>query len=266
MASPPVPAPASPPLESLLTISIPFGEAEASATSSRYVYNNAQRGPERFVIIQRTHSGWGRCRWKKKSWDVSPGQAFLCLVPESSSYGYPATAKEPWRFSWLNLYGPLAVILCTALREEHGPVLPLPDRSTAQRCFQDLITGAQQRLPRDPADASLAAFTFLTEWKRLLDHPDTRNTDPVDAVIHICRTRFRERLGIKELADQAGLSREHLTRIFSARVGLSPARYLRHLRTNAAREMRQLTGASWTETALRCGFPSVKSLRRALSE
>lgn len=252
--------------KSLLSISAPYGESESSAASTRYRYDNAQRGEEPFVIIQRTISGDGLCRWRDRDWAVPPEHAFICLVPEASSYCYPPEAEAPWHFSWLNFYGPLPVMLCAALREERGPVLPLPSRSKAQSLFSHLVAASQQRPPRDPADISLASFAFLTEWKRLLDRPEAQTTDPVDAFIQICRTRFREGLGIKELADQTGWSREHLTRTFTDRMKISPARYLRKLRTEAARDMQQFSDVSWTETALRCGFPSVKALRRALAD
>lgn len=86
----------------------------------------------------------------------------------------------------------------------------------------------------------------------------------MEAVARICRARFREPLGIKELAAHAGLSREHLTRIFTERTGISPARHLRQLRVAAAREMLDHSGMTLKETALRCGFPSAKSLQHAL--
>lgn len=262
---PPPPLPVDPP-ESFLQISAPFGALDESVSSTRYHYENDRRGEEPFVIIQRTTSGSGECHWDGRDWSVPPEHAFVCLVPERSSYYYPAESTEPWRFSWLNFYGPLAILLYEALRKTYGPIISLPTRSTPHVCFRDLVAGTQERTSRDPFDTSLASFAFLTEWKRFLDQPCPQTADAVDAVIRICHARFRERLGIKELADQAGISREHLTRIFSERIGISPARYLRNLRTKAALEMRQSTDSSWAETALRCGFPSIKALRHALAE
>lgn len=252
--------------DDFLTISASFGVSDETTSSTRYHYENDQRGDEPFVIIQRTISGSGECHWNGRYWNVPPEHAFICLVPETSSYYFSSEATKPWRFSWLNFYGPLALLLCDALRKARGPVLPLPSRSTAHACFRDLVAGAEARTPQDTSAVSLASFTFLTEWKRLLDQPQGQTSDVIDTVIRICQARFRERLGIKEIADQANLSREHLTRIFSERVGISPARYLRNLRADAAREMRRSTDTSWPETALRCGFPSVKALRHALAE
>ena len=101
------------------------------------------------------------------------------------------------------------------------------------------------------------------EWKRVLDRPAGR--DPVETAKRICHTRYREPVAIKELALQTGLSREHLTRLFTEKVGSSPARYLRELRLEAVREFVATSSGTMKEAALRCGFPSAKALRRALN-
>ena len=230
----------------------------------RYHWDSNVRGEGCFVIIQYTHSGRGAFRWEGRVWDVPPGHAFICVVPERSAYYFPDDASEPWKFAWLNFYGELANSLCRALRNAYGPVLALPPRSVAAAKFFELTANAEKRLSLDPCDVTLAAFSFLMEWKRLLDHPQTRGIDPVEMVMGICKARFREPLCIKELAAQTGITREHLTRIFTERTGISPARHLRQLRVAAAREMLASPGTPLKEVALRCGFPSVKAMQLAL--
>jgi len=250
--------------DSLLGISAPFGEGFQKVTSSRYYWDNEQRSDEQFVIIQRTISGQGIFSWEGGRWSVPPEHAFLAVVPEKSSYHYPDAAAGPWTFSWVNFYGPLAALLGRGLRTLHGPVLPLPKRSAACAAFDSITAKAERRVVSDPHDISVDCYTFLVEWARQLYHP--KESHPVETVMNICRVRYRESLGIKELADEAGLSREHLTRIFTAQTGLSPARYLRGLRVDAAREMLKNGASSLKETALRCGFSSVRVLNRALAE
>lgn len=248
-----------------LIISTPFGRYAESVNSSRYYWKNDRRGDQQFVIIQQTLSGTGSFTLAGETYAVHAGHAFLCLVPEPSTYRFPEAFPTPWKFSWLNLYGLLALQLCRHLRDTYGSVLPLPPRSVPGAAFHALVTRAEQRLARDPHDATLASLNFLVEWKRLLDHPQMRPADSVALVKRICQTHFREPLGIKELAAQTGLSREHLTRIFTERTGTSPARYLREIRTHAARRLLRHRGMTLKEAALRCGFPSTKALHRALS-
>ncbi len=244
-------------------ITLPFGIVDEWTTSPRYEWNNADRGDGQFVIIQRTTSGRGEFFWEGTSFAVPPGHAFIATVPEPSSYRYPQEEKSPWRFSWLNFYGPLAVRLCEDLRRQFGPVLPLPRRSPAGSAFDALVAQGARRNPADPHETSLACFGFLVEWARQLSRPSD-HPDPVETALRICQARFREPLGVKELAAEAGISREHFTRLFTERTGLSPALHLRNLRTDAARRMLRGGLVPVKEAALRCGFSSPRALSRAL--
>jgi len=250
---------------SLLTLSIPFAKKLQRVNSPRYFWDNNLRRDGQFVILQRTLSGQGIFHWEGSDHEVPAGHAFLAIIPEPSCYLFPVGAGEPWTFSWLNLYGPLAIMLCRELRRLHGPVLPLPLRSPAGTALEAILARFEKRALTDPYDASIAGCTFLMEWARQLSQPQMRESDPIETAVKICRTRFRESLGIKELAAETGLSREHLTRLFMRRHGIAPATYLRSLRTDAAREMLDDGLFTLGEVALRCGFPSVRALNRALS-
>jgi len=250
--------------DSVLWMSAPFGQVGQRVNSARYHWDSSQRGEDQYVILQRTISGEGVFTWEGRNWPVPPGHAFVALVPEQSAYHFPAAAAEPWEFSWINLYGALALMLFRELRRMHGPVLPLPRRTRAAALFEHLTAQAARRDTLEPHDASLACYTFAMEWARQLK-PSFRKADPVETITRICQSRFREPLGIKELAGETGLSREHLTRIFTEQTGISPARYLRDLRTQAAREMRETENLPLKEVALRCGFASPRALNRALA-
>jgi len=216
------------------------------------------------VILQRTRRGEGRFEWRGRSRPVPPGHAFVAIVPEPSLYFFPKTAVEPWEFDWINFYGPLAIGLWQRFREAFGPVCPLPHASPAGTMLTRLIAPAMRRKIVDPHSASTACYAFLMEWTRQLMPPLRQQSDPVETAMALCASRFREPLGVKELATETGLTREHLTRLFTARTGKPPARYLRELRLEAARALLERTGLPLKEAALRCGFSSSRSLRQAL--
>lgn len=247
-----------------LTLSVPFGEIRDQATSPRYSWNNADRGGGQFVIIQRTFTGKGVFFWEGRPFPVPSEHAFIATVPEASSYHFPAGQQTAWKFSWLNFYGPLSVLLCRDLRRQFGPVLPLPRRSPACSAYEALVAQGHRRAPADPHDTSIACYTFLMEWARQLGKPQPHDPDPIETAMRICRARFREPLGVKELAAESGVSREHFTRVFTDRTGLPPALYLRNLRTEAAIQMMADGSVPLKEAALRCGFASPRALSRAL--
>lgn len=252
------------PSSDLLRISLPFGAMEERRNSPRYVWNCRDRSDDQFVIIQRTISGTGMFIWEGRSFPVPPDHAFIATIPEDSTYFFPPESKVAWTFSWLNFYGPLAVTLCRDLRRQYGPVLPLPRRSPAGSAFDALVLQGSKRTPSDTHDTSQACYGFLMEWARLLSRPGLDPLDPVETAIRICRTRFREPLGVKELAAESGISREHFSRIFAEKTGSPPAFFLRELRTDAAKAMMKDGSVSLREVALRCGFASPRALSRAL--
>lgn len=252
-------------LSNSLLISLPFGSEEDRITSPRYSWDNRTRGDDQFVILQRTISGSGLFVWEGKSFPVPKDHAFIAIVPEESVYSFPPELRSPWVFSWLNFYGPLAVSLCQGLRRQFGPVVALPRRSPAGSAFDALVRQGGRRAPSDPYDTSLACYAFLMEWARQLSRPGRDDPDPVETAVRICRARFREPLGVKQLAAESGISREHFSRLFAEKTGSPPALYLRELRAEAAVAMMKDGEVSLKEAALRCGFASPRALNRALA-
>jgi AraC-like DNA-binding protein len=247
-----------------ILISAPYGCTSETTITPRYYWDNTQRGKHQFVILQWTLDGEGVFEWEGVEHPVPAGKALIVIIPENTKYYYPKQGREPWHYRWVNFYGALAVSLFRELREAFGPVLPLPDQSAAGQLVQKLTETAHARLPSDPYETSAAVYEFIMEWTRQLSRPVMEAADPVQVAMALCAARFREPLGVKELAAQTGLSREHFTRIFTARTGKSPARHLCDLRVAAAQQMMRRPSVQLKEVALRCGFPSVRSLRRAL--
>ena len=77
----------------------------------------------------------------------------------------------------------------------------------------------------------------------------------------LARARFDAVVTVEELAREAGLSRAHFLRSFSAAFGQTPHAFIVDMRIETAR--RELArGASVTEACMRVGFSSVGSFSR----
>lgn len=70
-------------------------------------------------------------------------------------------------------------------------------------------------------------------------------------------------LSVDALADQVGLSARHLTRLFQAELGEPPARYVERVRVEAARTILERESVGLDQVAIRCGFGTAETLRRA---
>ncbi len=65
------------------------------------------------------------------------------------------------------------------------------------------------------------------------------------------------------LARRAAMSSRHFSRVFTAEVGETPARYVERVRVEAARAELETTASSLDLIATKCGFGTAESLRRA---
>jgi transcriptional regulator GlxA family with amidase domain len=64
------------------------------------------------------------------------------------------------------------------------------------------------------------------------------------------------------LAARAALSERHLTRLFAAQTGTTPARFVERVRVEAARDRLEQGGAAVEAVAAGCGFGSAETMRR----
>jgi AraC-like DNA-binding protein len=237
-------------------IEVPFAQLRQVESSIRYDWNNALRGDDPFVMLQFTERGEGCFEFGGIVRAVPRHHVFIGTLPETSRYFYPASAREPWVFSWINFYGELSLRLWRELRDHAGPVLQL--QPSAIRLFHRLVTRTSGRTWTDPYETSKAAYNFYLEVLRQLPKPAPAQPFH-DAVLHL-QTRYQKVIRMKEVAAQAGMSREHFTRLFTTQMGEPPAAFLRRIRLEAAARLLRTTDLPRAEIAFRSGWPSPAKL------
>jgi transcriptional regulator GlxA family with amidase domain len=86
---------------------------------------------------------------------------------------------------------------------------------------------------------------------------------PIDRIrLHILESP-RADLGLPALARAAGVSPRHLSRLFHAELGMSPAAYVELTRIDIARRLLEDSNAPIKAIAYAAGFGSTTTLRRA---
>ena len=92
----------------------------------------------------------------------------------------------------------------------------------------------------------------------------TAATGPIDRIrLHILENP-RADLGLAALAEVAGVSPRHLSRLFHAELGMSPAAYVELTRLDIARGLLEDSASPIKAIAYAAGFGSTATLRRAL--
>ncbi len=239
-----------------------FFYGEEARSSSRYFWNN--RGREAVeggvCVIQRTITGEAFYRDTREHVRVGRGEAMLFSHGEDSCYGYPRDATEPYRLGFLALSG--VADLFAAIREKAGSRIALSARSEALSAFQSVVHHYRQRSFRDRFHESQCIYELLLALLRQAWQGDLTR-DPVAAAHDHIQAHFSEPLSQKEVAERVGLSREHLTRMFKRRYGITPGHLCHTLRMQKARELLELQFGQVSEVAACCGYTDANSFARA---
>ena len=93
------------------------------------------------------------------------------------------------------------------------------------------------------------------EWRQSLAHERISDYRLV-RVLEYIEAHLSERLDLRVLAKEAGISPFHFAALFTKAVGATPHRHVQHLRMQAAKAMLRDTDKSTLDIALSCGFGS----------
>lgn len=128
------------------------------------------------------------------------------------------------------------------VEEDNGPEL-------ARTVARNLVTYLQR--PGDQAQMSM-----------FVSAPVPAN-NLVRRTIEYIAAHLRDDLTTPALANEAGVSERHLTRLFLQHLQLTPGRYVRQVRTEAAAHLLASTSLPMASVAVRCGFGTAETLRQA---
>lgn len=95
-----------------------------------------------------------------------------------------------------------------------------------------------------------------------LKHQTYAKHDTVDLILSYCQANFHCDLSLDSLSSQLGISKSHLSHIFSDKVHMDFRNYLNTLRLNRAYKLLASTNLSMTEVAEQCGFSSLRTFNR----
>ncbi|MGH8226591.1 MAG: GlxA family transcriptional regulator [Steroidobacteraceae bacterium] len=114
---------------------------------------------------------------------------------------------------------------------------------------------AQQLVVYHRRPGGQSQFSPLLDMER----PDGRFAPLLDQV----RARLRDRLSVADLAGLACMSPRHFSRLFTAEVGVAPAKAVERLRVDAARAALESGARSVQRVARACGFGDPERMRRS---
>lgn len=192
-----------------------------------------------------------------------PGQLILLKPGHEENFVFSKT-EESWH-RWIAIH---PTHLSGAMREA---LYSLPEclvLTEEMNRLIDLMLSLQRHVPiEDPALLSLglaALHMYPKELERVLLQKEKHPA--VYAAVTWIHEHYTEEITLERLADQVGLSSEHLLRLFKKNIQSTPIHYLWEYRVKRAIELLTNTGLTISEISQRCGFKTSHHLARLMKQ
>lgn len=217
-------------------------------------------------MIQRTLKGsvafWG----PEGRQEAGEGQVLIFRHGDDTRYGLDEVCTRPYELLWIQISEtPMVRSIYDDLIQSFGAVLRMDAKGEANQILERLSEKRAQGAVRDRfSDAETAFQLLLGLYREQIS--SRRGRDPIAYGRHLLETQFRSPRNLKEWVSEIGLSREHFTREFRERYGESPARFLRNLRLDYARDLLLNPALTLEDVAAASGFAHPKTLHRAFRD
>jgi AraC-like DNA-binding protein len=197
---------------------------------------------------------------------MGPGETMLVVIPHRHVYWIED--GERWEFFWIAFTGQEALRLLRAILAVAGPAFRL--RSETIERLAAMSLDLRDGKAESPGAASAIAYAAtMALYDDLLGDGGGRaeRSVAIGRVLTHIRLNLGEPLDVPSLADLAGLSRAHFTRVFIDCEGVSPASFVLAERMRRAASLLVSGAASVKEVSRACGFDDpnyfAKAFRRS---
>jgi AraC-like DNA-binding protein len=233
------------------------------APSCEVWMRNRDRTPKGIGLLQHVVSGAIKYRDSRSEHDVNPGWAALMMSGDDSEYRIAGKQAETVS-QWVSFSGAGLAEHWSDIRSRFGSVVYLGTDSPVLDAIKNLCSRERPVNTTETVLAAAALHAFMVTLYSWLEKSSAQIRPPVERALEDLFQYGTSNFSIKEIAARHGCSREHLTRLFVQRHGVSPARYLARVRTARAVELLRDTRLPVPRVAKQCGFSSKHSLIRWL--
>ncbi len=194
-----------------------------------YHIEGSKRTDMLHCIFQYTLSGYGCFRDAGGEHVLSPGSGFLCESRDKAiSYYYPENSRTPWRFIYIAFRGETAFTMVRNMVNRFGHVYSTPlnhPMITRMQAYFKHMENQQVISVSEGSRLVMNIINTLTESReeRKIDEPENLL---LRKSVEILSRNTEGTMKVAQLAKLSGVSREHLTRVFSQMTGLPPHRFI----------------------------------------
>lgn len=182
------------------------------------------------------------------------------MIPAHYPHEYYPT-EEPWVTNWVVFGGDACPKLMKDLGLETPKILTITDNIVPRGLFTDIYVSVNSDHIFGHQIASGYVYDLILWFKQTLLLGEMnklrKNSRQIlaSAVAYIEENACRE-ITLKEISEHAGISQQHMCRIFREHLNVHSSEYVTRIRLNLAMEKLLNTNLSMSEIAAECGFRS----------
>lgn len=188
------------------------------------------------TIVHYIHSGKGTLQLNNKTFHIKEHELFL--VPAGISAYYEADSKDPWKYSWFHLSGPIldTVFDRAGLDIDHPVFTPINPCPQMEEAIHSLFINYDQPF--------VAISKIFEIFHYIINNSSNIKEIKVDSQISFVKNtiryihnRYSLNIKVADIAFDLGVNRSYLSRLFKDATGSTIQEYLLAYRMNTATKL-----------------------------
>lgn len=221
-------------------------------------YQGHIQRPEGYYWSQLLYSANGQGCLKIESGTVNLSEGWFFFLPGGIPHEYYPISKS-WEVRWVAFDG-CALSQITKELNLTRPICIRPVDSTSLTKIYNKMFVAQKtdKIFGDYTCSGLMYDYLLEFYRQVSSRNASGNTDKSEQLMPILNyidDHFSEDFSMTVLAELAGISSQHLCRIFKETMHMRPMEYVTYRRLKEAKTLLRHTGLPIAEIGVKCGFP-----------
>lgn len=208
------------------------------------------------ILFQYTIAGEGELRRGERRTPLLPGDMMVLQLPDHLEYLRPAHSPQ-WEFLYVSFWHPFAVRMVNEVLQPNMDTIRLDTGGHAVGMLWELFRYFKEIDSFDRYAVSEAGCRFLLNICREIRELSScrgREKRLLPRVQAYCHVHLAQPVTSDELAAHCGYSRTHFSRLFKEETGMTPLKFIRKTKLDAAIRIFQSKEISIKELAACCGF------------
>lgn len=223
---------------------------------SEYQYHILRNEGYHWHQILFSTKGNGILKYDNRTFHINEGAAFFLPA------GYPHeyyTENDGWDVRWVAFDGYACAHLLSQFSMTAPVIITPRDDSIMKKLFGKMYTLQKTDRANGNYYCSGYMYALLIEFHRLMDTRENKLRSDrfriLAPVLDYIDENYHRDFPLTDLAEIAGITPQHLCRIFRQTMNMRPNEYLTQQRMQAAKTLLQRNEMSVAQVAASCGFP-----------